>query len=412
MIEQFFRDPKAIQRMNEGPLGSYIKTYAKHLHDNGYSHQSSCYQLRLIASFSKWLQQQSSGAKDINNQKIDRYLKYRKKFLRINRGDQFALNKMLNMLHEMEITDDTVPDIAKNDYQRVEDDFKYYLSHERRLAPATIINYLPIVHKFLFERFGTDSIRFNELNAIYITGFVQRHAHDLSNKRAKLMVTAIRVFLRYLLLRKEIITDLSTCVPTVPNWKLSTVPKYLQPEQIQTILNHCNRQIPVGRRNYAILLLMARLALRACEVIALKLEDIEWESGYINIHGKGGSVIRFPLPQDVGEAIADYLKNGRPRCLTRHVFVCQHAPIREFGNSSTVSTIVRRALEQSGVDSPHKGAHLFRHTLATQMLRQGASLTEIGELLRHRSPNTTTIYAKVDITALKGLAQSWPGGDI
>lgn len=412
MIAQFFKDPKKIQCINEGPLGAHINTYAGLLHDQGYSLQSSCYQIRLIASLSEWLQQQDIQTKDINDQIVDRFLKYRKQFVKIRRGDQFALTRVLNLLHEMGITNDKVYEIVKSDYQRVEDDFKDYLSHERSLAPATVINYLPIVHKFLFERFGPDPIRFDELHATYITGFIQCHAYDFSNKRAKLMVTAIRSFLRYLLLRGEIITDLSTCVPTVPNWKLSTLPKYLQPEQVQTILSHCDRQTPVGKRNYAIMLLMARLGLRACEVIALKLEDMEWETGYINVRGKGGRVARFPLPKDVGEAIADYLKNGRRRCLTRHVFVCHRPPIREFTHSTTISSIVSRALEQAGIDSPHKGAHLFRHTLATQMLRQGASLAEIGELLRHRSPNTTTIYAKVDITALKELAPAWPGGEI
>lgn len=412
MVDQFFKHPKTIQHMNEGPLGPYINTYAKYLQDNGYSHHSSCYQLRLIASFSRWLQHQDIEAEDINDQTIDRFIKYRKQSLKTNSGDHFALNRMLKILHKIGITDNKVPDITKSDYQRVEGDFKHYLSHERGLAPATVINYLPIVHKFLFERFGNDLIRFTELCATDITEFILRHAYNFSNKRAKLMVTAIRVFLRYLLLRKEIITDLSACVPTVASWKLSTLPKYLQFEQVQTILSHCNKQSPLGKRNYAILLLMARLGFRACEVIALKLEDIIWDTGHINIKGKGKKAARFPLPEDVGESIVDYLKNGRPRCSTRHVFVRHYAPIKEFSHSCSISTIVKRALEHSGINSPHKGAHLFRHTLATQMLRRGASLSEIGELLRHRSPNTTLIYAKVDITALKALAQPWPGGDL
>jgi len=413
MINQFFKDPKTILRMHEGPIGTHINIYAKFLCDQGYSRQSSCSQLRLIANFSKWLQLQNIKVEDISHKIIDKYLKYRKQFVKINRGDQFALNRLLDILDGLGISCRKVLNKAKSEYQQVEDDFKNYLFNERNLAPATVVNYLPIVHKFLFERFGNNPIRFNSLHARDITGFILRHASNYSNKRAQLMVTAIRGFLRYLLLQKKIITDLSACVPTVPCWQLSTIPKYLQPEQVQTILKYCNnRQAPVGIRNYAILLLLARLGLRACEVIAIELEDIEWETGHINIRGKGGGKVRFPLPKDVGEAIADYLKNGRPRCLTRHVFVRQYAPIRKIGNSSTISSIVRRAIIHTGINSHHKGAHLFRHTLATQMLRQGASLAEIGELLRHQSPKTTLIYAKVDITALKILAQPWPGGDL
>ncbi len=412
MINQIFKNPKTILHMSDGPIGAHINTYEKILYDQGYSKQTSRYKIRLIANFSKWLQQQDIKAKDINKKIIDRYLKYKKQFTKIRHGDQFELNKLLNFLGKLEIFDSKVLDKARSDCQQVEDDFKKYLFEERNLAPATVLNYLPIVHTFLVDRFCNNPIQFNKLHVKDITGFILRHMSTYRNKRAKLMVTAIRGFLKYLLFRKKINTDLSICVPTVPYWKLSTIPKYLQPEQVQAILKHCNRQTPVGIRNYAILLLLARFGLRACEVTAMKLEDIEWKTGHINIRGKGGRIVRFPLPEDVGEAIAVYLKNGRPQCLTRHVFVRQYAPIRKIGNSSTISSIVRRAIEHTGIKSHHKGAHLFRHTLATQMLRQGASLAEIGELLRHQSPKSTLIYAKVDITALKKLAQPWPGGDL
>jgi site-specific recombinase XerD len=369
MINQFFKDPKTILRMHEGPIGPHINIYAKFLYDQGYSRQSSCCQIRLIANFSRWLQQQDIKVKDIKKKTIAKYLKYRKQFVKIKRGDHFVLNRLLDILGEMGISDGKVLDKVKNEYQQEEDEYKNYLFNERNLTPATVINYLPIVHKFLFERFGNNPIRFNSLHARDITGFILRHASNHSNKRAQLMVTAIRGFLKYLLLQKKIITDLSACVPTVPCWQLSTIPKYLQPEQVQTILRYCNnRQAPVGIRNYAILLLLARLGLRACEVTAIELEDIEWETGHINIRGKGGGKVRFPLPQDVGEAIADYLKNGRPQCMSRHIFVRQYAPIRKIGNSTTISSIVRRAIEQTGIKSYYKGAHLFRHYVESDIM--------------------------------------------
>jgi integrase/recombinase XerD len=166
----------------------------------------------------------------------------------------------------------------------------------------------------------------------------------------------------------------------------------------------------LGRRDYAILLLLARLGLRAPEVVALNLEDIDWEAGRLTVHGKGGRSTQMPLPADVGEAVAAYLCNGRPRCLSRRVFIRAKAPLGGFASSVAICVIVVHALERAGVESARKGAHLFRHTLACDLLRQGCSLDEIGELLRHQSPDTTAIYAKVDLTALQSLALPWPGG--
>ena len=412
MIKLFFSNPKTIQRMYEGPLGHYIDGYAALLDEQGYSKQSACSQTRLVNDLSIWLHQQAFEANDINEQTIDMFLRDREQHLRLKRGERYTLNRLLDHLRKMGIVEDKVPPTKTSDGQDLEDDFKRYLLQERGLSQATVVNYIPFIRKFLLERFDTDTIQFGELRPADITEFVKNHAYDLSHGRARLMVTALRVFLRYLRHRKDIIADLAACVPAVANWQLSTLPKFLQPEQVQDVLKHCDRQSSIGRRNYAILLLLARLGFRACEVVALRLEDIDWETGHINISGKGGQLARFPLPQDVGESIAAYLQNGCPRCSTRRVFVRHQAPIRGFANSSTISSIVRRALEHAGINSHHKGAHLFRHTLATEMLRQGASLAEIGELLRHRSPNTTMIYAKVDVKALRALAQPWPGGEL
>lgn len=410
MIKRFFRDPEAIQRMYEGPLGHYIDGYVATLDEQGYSRQSGCSQTRLVADLSRWLHQQSFEANDVNEQTIDMFLRDREQHLRLRRGERYTLNRLLDHLRKMGIVEDKVPPTKTSDGQYLEDDFKRYLLQERSLSQATVVNYIPFIRKFLLERFDTDTIRFGELRPADITEFVKNHAYDLSHGRARLMVTALRVFLRYLRYRKYIIVDLAACVPAVANWQLSTLPKFLQPEQVQDVLKHCDRQSSIGMRNYAILLLLARLGFRACEVVALRLEDIDWQNGHINIRGKGGQLACFPLPHDVGESVAVYLQNGRPRCSTRRVFVRHKAPLRGFANSSTISSIVRRALEHAGVKSYCKGAHLFRHTLATKMLQQGASLAEIGELLRHRSPETTMIYAKVDVTALRALAQPWPGG--
>jgi integrase len=225
-----------------------------------------------------------------------------------------------------------------------------------------------------------------------------------------LLVIALRSFLRYLRHQGKVATDLAACVPTVARWSFATLPKSLPAGTVQRVLDRSDRRTPIGRRDYAILFLLARLGLRACEIVALNLEDIDWEKARITIRSKGGRWAQLPLPADVGEALALYLRHGRPSSSCRRVFIRGRAPRIGFANSIAISTLVMRALERAGVDSARKGAHLFRHSLAKDMIRQGASLDEIGELLRHQSPNTTAIYAKVDLPALRPLALPWPGG--
>jgi site-specific recombinase XerD len=214
-----------------------------------------------------------------------------------------------------------------------------------------------------------------------------------------------------LLHRGVIDTDLAACVPTIATWSLSKVPKFLPAEQIQRILESSDRDTASGKRNYAILLLLARLGLRACEVVALTLDDIDWAAGVLTVRGKGKRVAQMPLLAEVGTAIADYLRRTRPTCSSRRVFIREKAPLGGFANSVAICSLVNRALKKAGVESAYRGSHLFRHSLATTMLKQGASLPEIGDVLRHRRPDTTAIYAKVDLVSLRSIALPWPGGD-
>lgn len=176
------------------------------------------------------------------------------------------------------------------------------------------------------------------------------------------------------------------------------------------MLDSCDQETPIGRRNYAILLLLSRLGLRAFEIVGLNLEDFDWDNALITVCGKGRQRAQLPLPADVGQAVAHYLHHDRPRCSSRRVFIRDHAPLAGFGHSHAISKIVWRALEKAGVKSARKGAHLLRHSLATDLLQKGASLDEIGEVLRHKSPDSTAIYAKVELTALRQLALCWLGG--
>ncbi len=224
------------------------------------------------------------------------------------------------------------------------------------------------------------------------------------------MTTALRSFLNYGRYLGELSLDLAATVPIVANWSMTSIPRAISPEHVRQLLASIDRRTSVGRRDYAILLLLARLGLRSGEVAFLELDDIDWNAGQVSVRSKGGQRNTMPLPIEVGRAIVAYLRKGRPASSSRRVFLRAKAPIRAFLGASGVGSIVRHSLERAGIHATTKGTHQFRHGLATEMLRRGASLGEIGELLGHRHPQTTKIYTKVDIKTLRTLALPWPGG--
>jgi site-specific recombinase XerD len=390
-------------------LAEHLAAYAEGQVEQGYRRHSIGRQIVAISDFSQWLERKQVGLPDLDEGVIGRFLRARHRQQRVRRGDPRALKRLLDMLRAAGIVTSNEPSTA-GVWPKEIGDFRQYLLHDRRLSRSTALNYGPVVEQFLSRRFGNKPLDFSALCPSDITGFVVRQASRVSPLRAAMVVTALRSYFRYLHHRGAISVDLAACVPKVPGWSLSALPRFLPARDVERVLNCCDRKTSAGRRNHAILLLLARLGLRACEVVALNLDDIDWPTGQITIYGKGGTSAQLPLPDDVGRALAAYLRDDRPRCSTRRVFVRDRAPLTGLGNSSTVSSLVRRALIDVGIRSRHMGAHVLRHSLATNMLRQGGSLDEIGEVLRHQSPNTTAIYAKVDIDALHSLALPWPGG--
>ncbi|MES9950907.1 MAG: site-specific integrase [Candidatus Thiodiazotropha sp.] len=288
--------------------------------------------------------------------------------------------------------------------------YEQYLRDARGLTETSIHNYVPFIRSFLEARFGCSSVALSELSAQDVVCFVQRQASQLIRKRAKLMTSALRSFLRYACYCGEVTQSLAAAVPVVANWSMPSIPRAISTDQINQLLNSIDRRAAMGRRDYAILLLLARLGLRSSEVAFLALDDIDWQAGILRVRGKGGHHNQFPLSAEVGKAIAAYLQAGRPKTDNRRLFLRAKAPVSGFRGPSAVSCIVRHSLERAGIDAPTFGAHQFRHGLATEMLRQGASLGEIGEILGHRHPQTTKIYIRVDLDALRTLALPWPGG--
>jgi site-specific recombinase XerD len=403
------KQPRVSPDTQLGPWAGYLNAYTTLIKERGYSPVSVQAQVQLITRFSEWLRRGHTDVHALDEIIVERFLRRHQSAGSAHRGDAATLCRFLCMLREQGATRrQKKPPLSPR--QRLTIKYRRYLLEERGLTQATVVNYVPFIEQFLSARFRQIPLNLSHLRAPDVTGFVRRQAHQLSPGRAQLLVTALRSFLRYLRHQGKVTIDLSVCVPTVARWSFATLPKSLPAGTVQRVLDCSDRRTPIGRRDYAILLLLARLGLRACEIVALNLEDIDWEKARITIRSKGGRWAQLPLPTDVGEALALYLRHGRPSCSCRRVFIRGRAPRIGFANSIAVSTLVMRALERTGVDSARKGAHLFRHSLARDMIRQGASLDEIGELLRHQSPNTTAIYAKVDLPALRPLALPWPGG--
>lgn len=395
----------------DGPLASYLRLFARSLSQQGYTR---CYlrrHLMLAACFSRWLKRRHVRSRCITSEHPSQYLRCRYRERLANDGDSAALDHLMVFLRtrrvipaEKILTPPLVP------AERRARAYEQYLRQDRALAKATIINYVPFVCDFLRDRFGDRSVKLSCLRAAEVVRFVQSRARRLHVKRAKLMTTALRSFFQYARLRGEVTLDLAAAVPIVASWSMASIPRAIAPEQTKRLLASIDRKTAMGRRDYAILLLLARLGLRSGEVVAMELNDIDWGAGQLSVRGKGNRRSEMPLPAEVGRTIAAYLRHGRPRCASRHVFLRTKAPARGFQGASGVGSIVRHRLKRAGITAPTCGAHQFRHGLASDMLRQGASLAEIGALLGHHHPDTTRIYTKIDLKALRTLAQPWPGG--
>jgi integrase/recombinase XerD len=394
----------------EGPLVPYIGSFAESLSEQGYAPYSIHRYVLLAACFSRWLKHKGIGLRRICADHRAQYLRYRARRLRPCRGDAAALSNLIDFLRLAGAIPAEKRSVERlTPVARCAHAFEQYLLDVRALACPTISNYLPFVHSFLDDRFGHGPVNLSRLRAGDVVGFVQHQAPRLQRKRAKLMTSALRSFLRYARYLVDVTRDLAAAVPIVANWSMASIPRAICADHVRQLLASIDRRTAVGRRDYAVLLLLARLGLRSSEVACLELDDIDWDTGRLYVRGKGAQRLELPLPADVGKAIVAYLRHGRPLSTCRRVFLRAKAPTRGFLGSSGVSSIVRHSLERAGIDAPTKGAHQFRHGLATQMLHHGASLGEIGDLLGHRNPQTTAIYAKVDIQALRTLALPWPG---
>jgi integrase len=388
-------------------LAEFAAGFAEYLGRRGYRSGSIADHLGLLVEVSRWLEGARLGAADLTAVRVEQFSARRRASGRVRLRSRRALVPLLEYLRGLGVVPVAVKAVSVTPVDAVLERYRVFLVDRRGLSPSTVRNYAWVGRGFLSWREMTaGTLLLAELDSAAVIAFVLGEAQRCSVGSAKCVVTRLRVFLRFLHVEGEIERDLTGAVPSVASWRLAGLVKALDGEALARLLASCDRRRRVGRRDFAVITLLSRLGLRAGEVAALRVCDIDWRSGEVMIRGKGNRQERLPLPADVGEALAGWLARGRPRCECEFVFTRVRAPLEQL-SSGGVSAIVRHACRRAGL--PVVGAHRLRHTAATEMLRAGGSLTEVGQVLRHRSRDVTSIYAKVDRLALAAVVTPWPG---
>jgi len=388
-------------------LACYAEGFSSELARLGYTALSAGKQLHLMAHLSRWLASEDLGAADLNVECVTMFLEARRAQGYTARLSSRGLVPLLGYLRTLGAAPDPVPP-ATSPVAGLLAEYRVYLFQERGLAGSTVRSHERAAQLFLDRRCldhrGDPCLA--DLNAQDVAMFVLAECPIRGVGSAKILVTGLRSLLRFLHVSGRVPLALSPAVPAVAGWRGGSLPKVLAPGQVRRLLTSCDRRRGVGRRDFAILMVLARLGLRAGEVAALELDDINWRAGELVIRGKGRRRERLPLPADVGAAVAAYLRRGRPRSTHRCLFLRARAPQGPLSVDG-VQSVVRTACDRAGL--PSFGPHRLRHTVATQLLAAGAGLPEVAQLLRQRNLTTTSGYAKVDRVALRELALPWPG---
>jgi site-specific recombinase XerD len=389
-----------------GPLVAHRQGLWDALLALGYRPLSAGNLLRVTAHLSRWLQERGLSLAEVTSEGITAFFEARRRAGYTQFLTPRALAPILGYLRQAGAVPPPPAAPEPTGLDRVLHDYTHYLLHERALTVPAARAYGDVARRFLGSRFTSEPPPTLEITAREVTSFVLATASRYATGTTKYVVTALRALLRYLYLEGRLAADLTGAVPAVAGWRLRGLPTALAADQVPRLLRSCDRRRGSGRRDHAVLLLLVRLGLRAGEVAGLSLDDIDWPAGEVLIRGKGRREDRLPLPADVGAALAHYLRTGRPRTIARQVFLGTRAPHRAL-SPAAVSTIARQAGVHAGL--PATSAHRLRRTAATELLRGGASLDEIAQVLRHRSHDTTAIYAKVDHRALRAVIRPWPG---
>ena len=394
-----------------GPLGPFAVGFWVELRERGYEWTAVHARMRLVAELSAWI-----GARGIEPRQVT--VSVVAEFLEAARvadsGKPWCSptseSQLVVYLRDVGVVAAPEPSVVTDPVELLVGEFVEYLARERGLVPGTryVHEYKRVARLFLSGRFAPDGGGLDRLTAGEVTAFVLAECRRRSYRMCWALVSSLRGLLRFLFLEGLTSVDLRGAVPGVARWRAQSLPRALSAEHVARILASCDRTSAVGRRDFAILMMLSRLGLRAGEVANLRLSDIDWRAGELIIRGKGDRFERMPLPADVGEAVVDYLRDGRPARPDPHLFLRSRAPFTPLtGGAGAIGQLVHSAYVRAGLAPA--GAHALPHTVATGALRAGAPLEEIASLLRHRRHATTVIYAKVDWERLRELARPWPG---
>jgi len=408
MIERCFKRACTMERLRGGVAGPFLDGFAEALLAEGYTPETSSCCLRTAEHLCEWAARRRVAIADLDEKQLGRFVQHlsrcrcrgRKRLGQKRVGHR--ARGFLRYLRKVGVVTTCAPIPRRS---ALLSEYEKWMRSGRSLAESTIAHSVPVVDALLCTVGGEPT----RLDATVIRTFVLEYIQQHAPRSAGCVTTIIRCFLRWLVARGQCVTDLADAVPKIALWRLAKLPRYLPDDDVERIIAACDRASIVTRRDRAMLLLLARLGLRASDVVGLRLGDLDWERGRLRVIGKGRRETRLPLPQDVGDALLGYLEFERPADATDRIFLTPSAPVRPI-SCSGLRDVVARAFERAGVRAPSCGPHVLRHSLATRLLREGSTLDTIGALLRHRDVNTTALYAKVDVTLLRQIAQPWPHG--
>lgn len=399
MLDRFFNRPKRIAWLRSGPLGARVDLFADWLASQGYQPRTVQSKLILVGRLSRWMARERISVAGLREEVFVRCTATLRSVGRVSRDALSAFRLFSKFIHEHWIVPPP-PVTPLGPTQRLLGEFGEFLRRERRLVESTVHIYVSLISRFL----GGDDSRLDGIGVSDLSRFLLELRRTtpgyLDSARS-----ALRAFFGWLQMIGRVQRNVAHGLPAVSRWRLAAVPDRLSRNEVRELLNSPDKNSNVGVRNYAILLLLARLGLRISEVAALSLDDVDWRGGTVTIRGKRGQQDRLPLPVDAGKALATYIQAARPASKSRRIFIAACAPQRPMSRCA-ISGTVRDSLRSTGLRQ-RGSAHLLRHSLATEMLSNGASLQEIGQVLRHALMSTTEIYAKVRVEALRKLALPW-----
>lgn len=392
-------------RRKPGRMAPHIEGFGAWLTERGYTPGTVRNMLKVVGQLGRWMTSEGVEVSGLGTTALEAFVaSCRDRGARRVPGRRSLLPLLDYLRSEGLLADEQPPSTPVEELVR---DYRGWLVADRGLAAATVLRYENLARRFLVERAAQDGERFvANLTGAHVVGFLLRESTRVSVGAAKGRVAELRSLLRFLHVRGLTATALASAVPPVAGWRDTSIPRGLAAVEVERLLDSCDRGHTGGVRDLAIITLVARLGLRSAEVARLELDDLDWRAGEIVIRGKARRVDRLPMPGDVGQALVAYLSNARPRSDIRAVFLALKAPMRAI-RPDLVSDVTRRACNRAGL--PRVGAHRLRHALATELLRRGATLVAVSQVLRHRDLATTAIYAKVDSGTLRIVAQPWPG---